>query len=203
MPWPYGSPKLNTAIGAVYPRDAWLWLSQFWKAVAERAVAIGGSSTDEKGVRVFPIHTGEYYHGTVTGASETTITDAGQTASPSHQWAHVWYGYTPPPDSPDADDFDVIIDTTDERKTVRAHITSAETGTVNADSPYGTILNIANLRDFVTQGIIASVSELVGRDYWIIRHDAPWWSDRRPRTRIRFCGKAQPPPATSSAASKL
>jgi hypothetical protein len=184
--WPNGSPKLITATGAVYPRDAWAWVNQFWRCAAERAVAIGGSSTDEKGVRVFPTHTKDYFHGVVVGASETTITDSGQTASPAHQWAHQWYGYTPPPGSPDADDFDVIIDTTDERKTVRAHITSAETGTVNGDSPYGTILNIANLRDFVTQGVITSVSQLIGRDYWIVRHGdtltAPWWSERRPRT---------------------
>src|SRR6185436_16932434 len=122
MPWPYGKPKiLGVDAAPVHPRTSWLGFIQFWRAVGERVYVSGGETA--LGPRVFPKGNQFFFHGTVTAATETSITDTGQTED--DHWPHAWYGYDPG-ETPDPSAWDVVVDlASDERKTVRMSITSA------------------------------------------------------------------------------
>jgi len=67
--------------------------------------------------------------------------------------------------------YDVIFDHADPSKVVRAQITDNTIDTLDLD---------LKLDDLIAQGVISSLSELESREYFIIKRDGLWWSDRRP-----------------------
>ncbi len=165
------------------------FVNQFHKALQERAWAAGTC--------IFPEPSWQWYSGTVTGITATTLTDAnarpdedgvGQgwcvadQPNPGDSWKNPWACANPP--DPFVDPWDyvpttwtVVIDDTppedglrpDPMRVVKADITSWT----------ATTLTIDDISDYVTSGYVTSLASLVGKRYYIIRQNGGYfWHER-------------------------
>lgn len=136
--------------------QSWGFLKQAYYALRERAQATGQEH--------WPKTNNVWLEGTVTGATNTSITDSTQDFGGSGKWP--WTVLVT-----DISTWDVIIDVggnTDPRLIVRATISSWTS----------TVLTVSSVADYIAEGIISSASDLVGKRYFLIKNGGLWWPDR-------------------------
>lgn len=164
--WPVTS---NTDI------NAYEYFIQLWRACRERYFATNAS------YRFWPRQNIIHSSGIVASITSGTITaenghyDSTPVGSDGKWPENHFYGYDDGINHNIPSHYDFIIDyctDTDETKTVRASI-----GT-NAS---GNTLNISDISKYVTMGWIDSLSDLIGKPFYIIKQGGIWWQERWPQ----------------------
>ena len=136
--------------------QAWDFIKEAYYALRERAWATGSE--------FWPRTNLAWASGTLTGATNTSLTDSSADFGGTGSWPFD-IGTT------DISAWDVIIDAgdnTDPRLVVRAAVSSWTS----------TTLTIGSIADTIAQGIISGASSLVGKRYFLIKSGGLWWNDR-------------------------
>lgn len=157
----------------------WDTIGQLWYAMRDRSRVLG--------THKWPRHnavweTGDSFSVSTNGDGTHTLTDSDKDwdlpVDPSGQISYGgkrWFGYVVVSTSigelvyiPNL--YDIVFDHEDPERVVKARIIDNTKTTLKFES----------VADYVTRGVISSVSSLSSRSYYIIKRNGLWWSDRWP-----------------------
>lgn len=180
MAWRGWPPVASTTPSGATKISEYNYVIQLWEAVRERKAVIDGCLSPTSGVYTYRWPRGNVaWYPTGSGVSNTitSITASGFTDSGANFPSGVLDRYFARASNPAAPylpvSFDVVIDDnvgTHPSGVVHSHIISHDDKNVV----------ISDISDYVTSKRILSLSSLVGKNYYFVKHCGLWWSDRWP-----------------------